>query len=81
MRRFLDPGTLLVVVVTLILFILALFSKGLTHDLLLEAGVFLISVKIIMMAYRTTLFYNDIDKSLKRILDKLDSHENTNAKI
>jgi hypothetical protein len=80
MRRFFDPGTLAVVIVTLVLFIFALFTKGFTHDLLLEAGVFLVSVKLILMAYRTNLFYNDIDKNLKRILDKLDSTENTGGK-
>lgn len=80
MRRFFDPGTLAVVIITLVLFILALFTKGFTHDLLLEAGVFLISVKLIMMAYRTNLFYNDIDKNLKRILDKLERPENGSGK-
>jgi hypothetical protein len=50
-RKRFDAGSLLVILVTLILFIAALFIKGFTHDLLLEAGVFLVSVKLIMMAY------------------------------
>ena len=29
---------------------MALFVKGFTHDLLLEAGIFLVSVKLILMA-------------------------------
>jgi len=37
----------------MILFIGALFTKGFTHDLLLEAGVFLVSVKLILMAYNS----------------------------
>ena len=35
---------------TLVLFLLALILRGFTHDLLLEAGVFLVSVKLILMA-------------------------------
>ncbi|MBN1108309.1 MAG: hypothetical protein JXA55_06045 [Bacteroidales bacterium] len=73
MKRFFNTGTLLVVLITMILFIMALFTKGLTHDILLESGVFLISVKLIMMAYKTNLFYNDISENLKKILDKIDT--------
>ncbi len=44
-----DPWSLVIIAITFILFFIALFVKGLTHDLLLEAGVFLVSVKLIMM--------------------------------
>lgn len=40
----------LVIILTFVFFVLALFTKGLTHDMLLEAGVFLVSVKLILMA-------------------------------
>jgi len=40
---------------TFVLFVAALFAKGFTHDLLLEAGVFLVSVKLIMMAYQNSV--------------------------
>jgi hypothetical protein len=49
MVKQLDMGSIIVILITLVLFIAALFVKGLTHDLFLEAGVFLVSVKIIMM--------------------------------
>jgi hypothetical protein len=49
-RKRFDPGSLLVIVITFILFVAALFTKGFTHDLLLEAGVFLVSVKLIIMS-------------------------------
>jgi len=42
-----DPWSTIVVVVTFFLFILALFFKGMTQDILLEAGVLLVSIKII----------------------------------
>jgi hypothetical protein len=50
--EYLDAGSLLVIFITLLLFLIALAEKGFTHDMLLEAGVFLISVKLIMMAYK-----------------------------
>ncbi len=40
MKEHFDLGSIAVILITLILFIVALFTKGFTHDLLLEAGVF-----------------------------------------
>ena len=51
-RRNFDLTSLAVIGITLFLFIIALFTKGLTHDILLEAAVFLISAKLIIMAYK-----------------------------
>ncbi|MGH8850029.1 MAG: hypothetical protein ACREYD_03455 [Casimicrobiaceae bacterium] len=50
--RHVDSWSWVVIAVTFVLFLLALFLKGLSHDLLLEAGVFLISVKLILMERR-----------------------------
>ncbi len=47
MTRHIDSWSWVVIAITLVLFLVALFLKGLSHDLLLEAGVFLISVKLI----------------------------------
>lgn len=68
-----DLGSILVIAITFILFFLALFTKGFTHDLLLEAGVFLVSVKLIIMAYRNSVTSGKISRELceiKMILDK-----------
>jgi hypothetical protein len=62
-----DPGSLVVMAITLVLFIGALITKGLTHDLLLEAGVFLVSVKLIMMAYKNSATAEAIDTQLQDI--------------
>jgi hypothetical protein len=51
-KRHFDLGSLVVIVVTFILFVSAVFTKGFTHDILLEAAVFLVSVKLIIMAYK-----------------------------
>lgn len=60
--------------ITLALFIIALFEKGLTHDLLLEAGVFLVSVKLVMAAYtgsvrteRLLNRLNDLEQGILRL--------------
>jgi hypothetical protein len=45
-----DPWTIIIIVLTFALFGLALVFNGFTHDVLLEAGVFLVSVKLMLMA-------------------------------
>jgi hypothetical protein len=45
-----DPSSFVVIFLTLALFLLALFMKGFTQEVLLEAGVFLVSVKLILMS-------------------------------
>jgi len=62
-----DFGSIAVIVVTFILFALALFFTGFTHDLLLEAGVFLVSVKLIMMGYKASKSAAKIENELQEI--------------
>jgi len=50
--RHIDNWSVMVIALTLILFVLALFLTGSEHDLLLETGVFLVSVKLILMSYK-----------------------------
>lgn len=71
MNKHLDPGSLIVALITLVLFVTALFTKGLTHDLFLEAGIFLISVKIILMAYKTSVSVSRLGEKLDRISEAL----------
>ena len=66
-REHLDTWSLLVMAITLVLFLAALFAKGLTHDLLLEAGVFLVSVKLILMAYKNSVSNESLRKKLDEI--------------
>ena len=67
--------------ITLGLFIAALFIKGLSHDLFLEAGVFLVSVKIIIMAYRHSVSIGHLDRKLDAILARLSKAGRENEKI
>ena len=52
------------------LFVAALFAKGFTHDLLLEAAIFLVSVKLIMLSYRNSKGVEDIQHKLDKILSE-----------
>ena len=65
--KYFDLGSILIIVITFILFALALFFTGLTHDLLLESGVFLVSVKLIIMAYKANKSSEKIDLELQEI--------------
>ena len=66
MKHF-DLGSTIVILITLVLFITALFFKGFTHDLLLEAAVFLVSVKLIISAYKANITTNEIKTKLENI--------------
>jgi len=72
MKKHFDEGSMIVIVITFVLFILALFTKGFTHDLLLEAGVFLVSVKLIMMAYKNSVNVESFRKELRKIKELLE---------
>ncbi|MCU0473999.1 MAG: hypothetical protein MUC93_11670 [Bacteroidales bacterium] len=65
--KYFDPGIIIVILITVLLFTVALFAKGFTNALLLEAGILLVSIKLIMMAYRNSLNYNDLKKELNEI--------------
>jgi|GEM_PF-673453 hypothetical protein len=84
MNKSIDRGSFLVAAITLALFIAALFTKGLSHDLFLEAGVFLVSAKLIIMAYRNSVSVGHLDRKLDTILAKLskpgDKDRNTEGK-
>jgi len=67
MKKHFDVGSMIVIIITFVLFTVALFTKGLTHDLLLEIGVLLVSVKIIMMSYQNSVYVKSIQNELKDI--------------
>ncbi len=76
MKHF-DTASLAVIVVTFVLFVAALFFTGFTHDLLLEAGVFLVSVKLIVMAYKASVSNEEIQSELRYIKQILNDREGT----
>jgi hypothetical protein len=66
-RKHIDGGSLAGILITFVLFGVAFFEKGLSYDLLLEAGVFLVSVKLIIMSYKSAL----LSAQLKERLDEI----------
>ena len=67
MTKHFDAGSILVILVTLVLFLTALFVKGVTHDLLLEAGVFLVSVKLIIAVYKNGVMAEELRSKMEEI--------------
>jgi hypothetical protein len=70
-----DSGSVAVMVITFIFFAAALFSKGFTHELLLEAGVFLVSVKLIIMVYRNGQASAQVNRKLDALAEQLKTLE------
>lgn len=71
MERKFDLGNTIIIVITFLLFTIALFSTGFTKDLLLESGVFLVSIKIIRMSSANKDSNKEIIKKLNEINEKL----------
>ena len=74
-------ASLFIIVITFVLFALALFTVGLTHDLLLEAGVLLVSVKLILGSYRDSVFAGEmktklaaLDSAVQRIANQMPAY-------
>ena len=60
--------SLVVIILTFALFVVALFVKGWTKELLLEIGVFLVSVKLILMNLKNARAVEGIEKKLDQLL-------------
>lgn len=66
-----DPWSMVVIILTVGLFVLALFVKGLGHGVLLEAGVLLVSIKLILMAQKNARTEESLERRLIRIEELL----------
>ena len=73
MKAHFDKGSLVIIFITFILFAIALFYKGFVHDLLLEVGVLLVSVKLIVMAYKNSVVSKEITEELQTIKNILEN--------
>ncbi len=68
MKKHFDSGSLAVILLTLVLFGVALIEKGFSHDLLLEAGVFLVSVKLVLMSYKNSVATIQLRERVNEVL-------------
>ena len=60
-------GSMAIIVITFTLFVVSLFQKGLTHEILVDTGIFLVSVKLIVMSFRNNLYMKDLNQQLEEI--------------
>jgi hypothetical protein len=74
-----DPWSGIVIVLTALLFGLSLAVNGFTHDLFLESGVFLVSVKLILMTGRHSASEQRIELHLNQIKEMLASQNVTSS--
>ena len=74
-RQNFDIGSVIIILITLVLFVVALFVKGFTKDLLVEIAVFLVSVKLIMNAYKTSLANKALQEKLNEMQTTLNRIE------
>ena len=68
-KRRLDLVSTLTMALTIFLFIIAIFEKGFTHELLLEAGVFLVSLKLILSSAKAQIATESIEAKLNVLLE------------
>ena len=66
-----DPWSVVVIVLTVGLFLTALFVKGFTHDLFIETGVLLVSVKLILLAQKNVRTEENLKQHFLRIEELL----------
>jgi len=76
-RHPLGVTSIVVIILTFVLFATALFVKGFTQDLLIEAGVFLVSVKLILMSYKNAVTIESVERKLDQILMEEENLEHT----
>ena len=72
MTKHFDLASIIVIVVTFVLFTVALFVKGFVNDLLLEAGVLLVSIKLIMMAHKNNVANQKVLQKLQDVITILE---------
>ncbi len=65
MKKYFDLGSNLIIILTFTLFVAAIYTSGLTHNLFLETGVLLVSIKLIMMNHKNSL-------TNQKLLEKID---------
>jgi Flp pilus assembly protein TadB len=70
-----DPWSSVIILLTFALFGLALFAHGFTHNLLLEAAIFLVSLKLILMARKNTENTRRFERHMEKLEELLTQRE------
>lgn len=75
-----DPWSSIVILLTFALFGFALFTHGFTHNLLLEAAIFLVSLKLILMGRQNTENTNRLERRMDELLKKMEEKRDLEAR-
>ncbi|HXX39912.1 MAG TPA: hypothetical protein VEP50_17465 [bacterium] len=78
-QKYLDHASMIVIVFTFILFASSLATKGLSHDLFLETGVLLVSVKLILNAYQMDAHVGRVEARIEELRTLLQQMANASA--
>jgi hypothetical protein len=70
---------MVVIALTLVLVVIALFVNGCTHDLLQKCGLFLISAKLIMMSHKNGVSTKPAEERLAEIQTLLQTKSEQSA--
>lgn len=68
----------MVIGLTFVLFVAALFTSGLTHNLFIEAGVLLVSIKLIMMNHKNSVSNRELSKKIDELREII-THKQTHS--
>ena len=69
--KHLDTSCKVIIFITFVVFFLALFTGGFINKLLLEIGVLLISIKLIMMSYKNSIYVENVHNELQEIKEMI----------
>jgi hypothetical protein len=69
-KRRIDLASWATLGITVALFIVSLVEKGLTHEILLETAVFLVSIKLVLASRRSHLDMQVVEDKLDRLLEQ-----------
>jgi hypothetical protein len=70
-----DFASFATIFLTLVLFVIALFEKGLSQELSLEAGVFLVSIKLVLSTYKANCHARTLEKKVDLLLERVERSE------
>jgi len=69
-KKTISTANYMIILITFLLFALALFTKGFTHDLLLEVAIFLVSAKLILGILAIKIELDRIEKKVDSLLEE-----------
>lgn len=66
-KRRIEVASYLTLILTIVLFAVSLITKGFTHELLLESGVFLVSLKLVLSTRKLEIQLEELSEDIKKL--------------